>query len=497
MAQTERGRYFAKKKYVTENLPTWKENQARLPRPILDDNPGWVDLYWKCWQLAFEHLRQPATGAPFVSNYVDEAFNNNIFQWDTIFMVMFWRYAHHIFPVVQSFDNFYCRQHDDGFICREIWETGENAGEDHHLKTSPQAINPPLFSWAEVEYYRVSGDKHRFELVLPVLERYVDWLEHNRVKPTAKHRLYWQNGLGSGMDNTPQTGSAWVEMSAQMVIQYNDLAFMAEEIGQPVKARTFRERAQEISGQINRLMWDEEAGMYWNLDDNNNWQKCRTIGFSWTLLAGVPSSLQAAKLANNLMDTTTYYRLNPFASLAAGSPEYNPYGGYWLGSAWPPTTYQAIKGLQKYGYEDFASQASEKYLAGMYAVFQKTGTVWENYAPDYFEPGDDSRPDFVGWSACGPVALLIENVIGLRPDAIHNQVTWHLRRTDRNGIENFVIRKTTLSLLCEKRQTVEGPATLTLTTDRPFMIIVIHPQGQEIIALKPGTTQVTVGKVKK
>ena len=133
-------------------------------------------MHWKCWELAFDHLRQPEPGAPFVSNYIDEAFNDNIFQRDTIFTVMFWRYTHHIFPAAQSFDNFYCRQHSDGFICREIRKTGARAGEDYHLETSPQAVNPPLFPWAETEYYRVSGDKRRFETVLPVLEKYVEWL---------------------------------------------------------------------------------------------------------------------------------------------------------------------------------------------------------------------------------------------------------------------------------------------------------------------------------
>ncbi|MFA4839782.1 MAG: trehalase family glycosidase, partial [Candidatus Neomarinimicrobiota bacterium] len=327
---------------------------------------------------------------------------------------------------------------------------------------------------------------------LPVLEKYVEWLETNRVKASAKHGLYWQNGLGSGMDNTPQTGSAWVEMSAQMVIQYNDLAFMAEEIDLPEKAYAFRVRAKSIADKINRLMWVDSAGFYWNLDDDNAFQKCQTIGFSWTMLAGIPSTMQAKRLAENLMNPDLFYRYIPFASLSAASPGYNPHGGYWLGSSWAPTTYQAIKGLERYGYEEFAAQASEKYLAGMYAVFQKTGTVWENYAPDFPEPGDNSRKDFVGWSACGPIALLIENIIGLRPDVIHNQITWHLHRTDRHGIENLVIGKTTLSLLCEKRQIVEDPAVLTLTTDRPFQLIVIHPKGQKTIDLKSGVTRVTV-----
>ena len=491
-ANDDRGRYFSRKEYTPEVLPAWDAGKARLPRPVLEAEPGWVEMYWKCWELAFDHLRRPEPGTPFVSNYVDEAFNDNIFQWDTIFMVMFWRYAHHIFPAVQSFNNFYCLQHSDGFICREIRETGARAGEDYHLENSPQAVNPPLFSWAETEYYRVSGDKRRFEKVLPVLEKYAEWLEANRMKTSARHGLYWQTGLGSGMDNTPQTGSAWVEMSAQMVVQYNDLAFMADEIGLPGKAKIYRARARDISDKMNRLMWDESSGFYWNLDDENVHQKCKAIGFAWTLLAGIPSAEQAERLAGHLMDPGLFYRNIPFASLSADSPGYDPHGGYWLGSSWAPTTYQAIKGLQRYGYEQYAAAASEKYLAGMYAVFEKTGTVWENYAPDFPEPGNNSRRDFVGWSGCGPIALLLENVIGLRPDAVHNRIVWHLRRTDRHGVEGLVIGNATLTLLCEKRQSAAEPAVLTLKTDKPFQVIVVHPNGTETIDLKAGTTRMVV-----
>ena len=35
-------------------------------------------------------------------------------------------------------------------------------------------------------------------------------------------------------------------------------------------------------------------------------------------------------------------------------------------------------------------------------VFQKTGTVWENYAPDAIAPGKPAKPDLVGWTGLGP-----------------------------------------------------------------------------------------------
>ncbi len=92
----------------------------------MEDNHEWINMYWKCWEIAFDHLKKPPKGSPFVSNILDEAFNENIFQWDMIFMVMFARYGHHIFPAINSLDNFYCRQYPSGYICREISEKDGN-----------------------------------------------------------------------------------------------------------------------------------------------------------------------------------------------------------------------------------------------------------------------------------------------------------------------------------------------------------------------------------
>src|SRR4029079_271099 len=101
-------------------------------------------------------------------------------------------------------------------------------------------------------------------------------------------------------------------------------------------------------------------------------------------------------------------------TLAADQKDYSSKGDYWKGSVWAPTNLAIIKGLEHSGYEDCAAESTEAYLAGMYEVFKKTGTVWENYAPDSYDQGNQAKPDFVGWTGDGPIALLIENVIGLR-----------------------------------------------------------------------------------
>jgi len=147
-----RGKYFYKKQYIPEPLPIFAENRDRLPAPILKSNPEWIDMYWKCWQIAFEGFKQPPKGSPLVSNWLDEAFSRNIFQWDTIFMMMFARYGHDVFPAIQSMDNFYCLQRKSGYICREYREEDgkmihfDFKGGLFSLRGWKNTINPPLFS---------------------------------------------------------------------------------------------------------------------------------------------------------------------------------------------------------------------------------------------------------------------------------------------------------------------------------------------------------------
>jgi hypothetical protein len=93
-----------------------------------------------------------------------------------------------------------------------------------------------------------------------------------------------------------------------------------------------------------------------------------------------------------------------------------------------------------------APEATEKYLAAMAEVFKKTGTVYENYMPGKIAPSS-SRGDFVAWTGLGPIALLIENVLGFRSDGVRNQLEWHVTRTDRHGIKHLNFGRINTDLL--------------------------------------------------
>lgn len=455
-------------------------------------------MYWKCWQLAFAHLRTPPKGCPFISNWQGQGngFLNGFFQWDSCFMVMFGRYGHWEFPAIQSLDNFYSRQHSSGYICREFRVSdGTEVQFEHHgrggdfLPGWANTINPPLFAWAECESFKVTGDKSRFAEVLPVLEKYVEflnrdgtpdadtntWEEQGRRSVGTPHQLYWNTPLGSGMDDIPKPamkGSGWVDMSCQMVMQYHELALMCRELGQPEKAEKYDAEAKAISDRINKWCWNEQDGFYYDvLADGTQFKKKTACGF-WPMIAGIASPEQVDRLVEHLKNKKEFWRPFVFPALAADEKEYNnPSGGYWRGAVWAPTDYEIIKGLEACGQEAFATEATEKYLAGMAAVFQKTGTVYENYMPEKLSPSS-GRGDFVGWSAIGPITLLIENVLGFRPDGVHDRLVWHLTQTGRHGIKLLRLGHITTDVI------YDGNGIVTIQADAPYTLV-INTRNQE------------------
>lgn len=378
-----RGKYYDKKAYSGSALPGFENSKDKLPSPIMDDDPHYVELYWDAWKLAFRHLRTPPPGSPLVSNFIEPAYEMSLIQWDMEFMMMFGRYGHRAFPFIESLDNFYARQYENGYICKELQDSD---GADIASKGRLHSVNPPLFAWAETEYARISGDQSRFAKVLPVLAKHADWLYKYRRKSGTAHGLYWNTPSGSGMDYSPRSGSGWVDMSSQIVLMYKSMAEMADRLSLKDKSREYRAHAADIAKAINRFMWNDSDGLYYDVDDKGKQIPCKTVACFWPMLAGVSDERQIPKMMANLKDATTFWRHDVFPSLAANHASYKADGVCWQGGVWAPANVMIIKGLDRYssvkGERELAIEAVRRYLDNMYAVYKKTGTIWQSYSAE-------------------------------------------------------------------------------------------------------------------
>jgi glycogen debranching enzyme len=270
------------------------------------------------------------------------------------------------------------------------------------------------------------------------------------------------------------------------------MAYMAEVLGQKAKSAYFAKRAGEISSLINKWMWNQKDGLYYDVDDEGHQVKRKTIACFWPMLAGVADKSQSEELIKNLKDPEKFWRTIVFPTLSADEENYKRKGGYWRGAVWAPTNMAVIKGLEEEGFYEFAYEASVRYLNGMREVFKKTGTVWENYAPDLYSQGKPAKPRFVGWTGCGPIALLIENVIGIQTDAFRKTITWRIHRIDKHGIKNLKFGKITASMIADKRENSNSPVTVRLNADSEFKLILKRDGKTKEITVKEGDNKFTL-----
>jgi glycogen debranching enzyme len=466
------GKYFAKKAYTPKPLPTFAATKALLPEPRFDDQPGYADMYWKAWELAFRNFHEPAAGTGFVSQFIDAAFNQNIFAWDTCFMTLFTNVAHPLVPGIASLDNFYARQHESGEICREIdratgkdFKAWVNPGKPLYSawgfniespkppvtikyvgreapripsKVTLDGLDHPIFAWAEMESYRTTGDKARLALVYEPLVRFYRSLREHLRQGNGLYMTDW-----ASMDNSPRNpylnaGGTGIDISCEMVLFANEMAEMARLLGRPeTEAEGFDRDSSKLTSLIDRLMWDVEKRFYYDLTVDGKPAPIKTVAAFWALLSGVAGGPRGTRLVAELNDPATFGRLHPVPTVAADQPLYNPKGEYWRGSAWAPTTTMVVRGLEKAGYRRSARSLALQDLAVTYQVFAKTGTVWENYAPDAPEPGNQAKPDFVGWSGIAPILYLLEYAVGLKPDAPANTLVWDIQATKRLGCRRY------------------------------------------------------------
>ncbi|NYE05864.1 glycogen debranching enzyme [Bacillus niacini] len=527
----QRGQFFKKKTYQDTPIIPFSEARRLIPEPICENYPIEIDCYWRTWELAYQNVYAPTKESGFVSNFVDAAFNDDIFMWDTAFITMFCNLAHPFIPGIRSLDNFYCKQFDNGEIPREVVrETGDDFSkwvnhdrkplhsyfhnhyqhrglhgaqppkydDMHHPKLGREVetppyltldnLNHPIMAWAELESYQQTGDFERLELVWRPLFKYYGALCYH---------LYNQYGLfvtdWASMDNSPRNkylGSG-VDISCEMVLFARNLIEMAQIIS--AKSETIELEVTEaikrlesdvrkFTESINGLMWDEKKGFYFDITDDGERAPVKTIAAFWSLLAEVATKEQATRLIEWLEDPKTFNRVHRVPTLAADEKDYNPKGGYWQGSVWAPTNQMVVRGLEKYGYDELAKEIAINHLENVVQVFEDTGTIWENYAPDSVTAGDANNVDFVGWSGIAPILYFVEYRLGIRGNAPRNELTWNIDMSlGEIGCNRYWFNGKTIHLLAVPQE--DGTVNVKAESDGPITLRVKVDGREQMVEL--------------
>lgn len=470
---------------------------AQLPKPILEGYDVLVQLYYKAWEMAWSKIGHGTKANGFAASYMDEGFNELIYQWDTCFLTLFGLYGRDAFPALESLDNFYRQQRPDGYIQRVYQEAD---GKPAHAPTAAEPmINPPLFAWVEWRAFQHTADTARLRRVLPVLVKHYDWLQKN-----VQNRFgYYTTPLGSGMDNTPRpaldSAGAWVDLTGQMALAARSLTLIASATGDAATVLRFREEHDHLTYLLNRLCWDDNTGFYHDVRADSSRSPVLHIGGFWPLVAGVTDAVKSGSLAGHLLNPTTFGRPVPVPSLSYSDPAYAPRGHYWRGGVWAPTTYMVAAGLRQVGRHEQARDVAGRYLWTLANTYKHGApdpdsvayeqrfadgyhTLWEAYAPERAAPATRwdntfyTRQDFAGWTGLGPIALLFEDIIGLDLDAPRQTIRWRIYETTRIGVERLAFGRQHVTLIAEPAAQDCGRI-LTVQCEKAFRLVVESCEG--------------------
>lgn len=486
--------------YVNENVfikrqpntlipPKFSQIKDKLPQPFWPHRPDAIKSYYRAWEMAFANIHAVTNENGFVSPYIDAAFNKHLFMWDACFMTLFGRYGNNAFNFQQTLDNFYCKQHKDGFICRQL---SQENGEDRFERFDVTSTGPNIFPWAEWEYFLNFNDKQRLTVVFAPMLAYYQWYRQWR---SWQNGTYFSSGWGSGMDNQPrmQLGydfrrshgfMSWIDITLQQVYMGKLLVQMAAVLGREDDIKDIVAEIEKLSNFVNHNMWDDKTSFYYDRYKNGELSYLKTVGAYWALLANIVPNDRKPRFIAHLANSNEFARKHRVPSWAANNPNYNPDGGYWQGAVWAPTTYMVLRGLTSNQQDSLAYQIAKNHFDNVTEVFNQTGTFWENYAPDKVQ--GNNRKDFVGWTALTPIAVLMEYIFGIRPDVPQNMLIWDICLTDEFGVKDYPFGKDGLiNLSCKKRNRETDVPEVSIVANTTLKVHLKWQGGSKWLTIQP------------
>ncbi|MBE6612864.1 MAG: hypothetical protein E7632_10275 [Ruminococcaceae bacterium] len=470
------------------SVPDVKLFDTEVPRLIWEGHDDASACMARAFAIAASKLRIPPESSGYVKPMLYTEFADSIFMWGNCFNSMYGEYASHLFDFIGLLDNFYAKQHDDGYICRQLDIT---TGIDRFEKHDPSSTGPDIFSLAEWMHYKHIGDKARLAKVYPVLFAFHRWLRINRTWPDGS---YFTSGWGAGMDNIPRVDDKYyrpakdhghagcIDTTAQQALDAKLLLEMAAECGITHGTDELAEEYEALTRLINEKMWSETDGFYEDIDRTGKTTGVKHIGAFWTLLAGVVPAERRARFIAHLDDPATFRAPMGTRSLAADHPGFVPEGGnYWRGGVWCITELMIVLGLESIGETEKAHEMAKRHVEAVAKVYRDTETIWESYDPMTVAPGrlygNQVRREFVGFSGVTPILLAMEQVVGIRVRGGKVEYTPHL--TERHGVENLRVGDQSVSVIVEN-------GVLTAKSEHGFTLVIGEksmeiPAGQQTV----------------
>jgi alpha,alpha-trehalase len=184
----------------------------------------------------------------------------------------------------------------------------------------------------------------------------------------------------SGFDPSNRFGPFAVDIIHYVPVCLNSLLYKMERdaadihsiLARPADALVWEKRAAARRAAMDRYLWDEEAGLYFDYDFQSG--RRRQYEFSTTfypLWAGAATPAQAARVLANLARFEAPGGVRT-SNTVSGNQWDAPFG-------WAPLQMIAVTGLRNYGHDEAASRLARRFIGLVTKEFEEHAAIVEKY----------------------------------------------------------------------------------------------------------------------
>jgi putative isomerase len=375
----------------------WQEWFSRVP-PVAE---RYRRTYAYAWWIMANNLISPRGSvayeamAPSKINYV------GLWLWDSAMHALAYRHVDPELARNQIRAMLTC-QLADGMLPDAVYDEGVVSELEHPFRA--EVTKPPILAWAALKLHETNPDPDFLQEIYVPLVRWNAWwfsMNDDDVDGLAQYN----HPYSSGLDDSPLWDYGMPvespDLNTYLCVQMGSLALMAEELGMSAEGGMWRRRAAAIVRRMIEDFWDEEAGLFLALHDEQPISVVTPFNLYplWTgqLLQDIRDRLIA-----HLTNADEFWGEYVIPSVARNDSHFDP-ETMWQGPVWVNINYFFIEALRQVGEYDLARTLREKTLE---LVMSQSG-IYEYYNAETGEPPATAAETF-GWTAAVFIDLAIQ-----------------------------------------------------------------------------------------
>jgi putative isomerase len=290
----------------------------------------------------------------------------------------------------------------NGMLPDAVYDEGVVSSIGHPI--IGKVTKPPILAWAALKLHEADPDiSFLQEIYVPLVRFNAWWFTYN--DDDGDGLAQYGHPYSSGLDDSPLWDHGMPvespDLNTYLVVQMGSLAMMAEIMNMQDEADMWRRRASSLVRRMIEDMWDEEAGLFWALRNEERVPVVTPFNLYPLWTGQMPDHIRD-RLLGHLTNPDEFWGEFVIPTVSRSDPNYNP-EMMWRGPVWANINYFFIEALHQIGQHDLACQIRQKTLD----LIMSHNNIYEYYNANTGE-APAAAADVFGWTAAVFIDLAIE-----------------------------------------------------------------------------------------